>query len=110
MVDTTIFKMVDDYLNLLNLEDEEKKKELQAMSEEERYKLQSIVLNPLPKTYPCLYMFLMKYLNRDRELKEYIDLCETFQHDRKKYTYYVHGYFLPWLDKQRADGKLKKGK
>ena len=40
MVDTTIFKMVDDYLNLLNLEDEEKKKKLQAMSEEERYKLQ----------------------------------------------------------------------
>ena len=25
----------------------------------------------------------------------------------EKYYLYVHGFFLPWLEKQRADGRLK---
>ena len=35
--------------------------------------------------------------------------CKGFENDCKNYSWYVHGYWLPWLDYQREAGKLKQG-
>ena len=36
--------------------------------------------------------------------------CKLYEIAEEKYSLYIHGYFLPWLDQQRKAGKLKSGK
>ena len=35
--------------------------------------------------------------------------CKSLRNDHLQYSYYVHGYFIPWLNEQREKGLLKKG-
>ena len=34
---------------------------------------------------------------------------KAYEKNQAKYSLYVHGYFIPWLEQQRRDGKLEKG-
>ena len=65
----------------------------------------------LKQKYPCLYVFALKTLCKKRELEEYTDKCKKFKKKGpEKYHIYLHGYFFPWLQEQRAKGVLKMGK
>ena len=44
------------------------------------------------------------------ELKQYQQRYKIYEDDPNYYSMYVHGYFIPWLERQRAAGKLKHGK
>ena len=44
------------------------------------------------------------------QLDEYMKVCRDFEDIHTEFYLYVYGYFEPWLDQQRAAGKLKKGK
>ena len=68
-------------------------------------------LTMLKKKYPCLYVFALKALGRERECNEYMDKCKKYKKKKPEHYYiYVHGYFLPWLHEQRTKGLLKMGK
>ena len=61
--------------------------------------------------YPSLYLFSLRLFEEPQKLKE--DLmkeCQGYHDSVIFYSNYIHGYFIPWLDQQRAAGKLKQGK
>ena len=64
----------------------------------------------LSEFYPSLYIFVLRRLNWTAKLEEYMLICRKCMNDPEKYHYHVHGFFIPWLDEQRALGKLKQGK
>ena len=64
----------------------------------------------LSEFYPSLYIFVLRRLNRTAKLEEYMLKCRKCMNDPNNYHYHVHGFFIPWLDEQRALGKLKQGK
>ena len=35
---------------------------------------------------------------------------KTYEEDLNKYTLYIHGFFIPWLEQQRIDNKIKRKK
>ena len=37
-------------------------------------------------------------------------VCREFKDSYTEFYLYIYGYFEPWIDQQRAAGKLKKGK
>lgn len=53
---------------------------------------------------------MLKYLNKKEEIDKYMEECKLYVNDYKKYSIYVHGYFLPLIDQKRRDGELKQGK
>ena len=36
--------------------------------------------------------------------------CQAYEEDHSKYSLYIQGYFLLWLEQQRIDGKLRRKK
>ena len=68
-------------------------------------------LDILRNKYTCLYLFALKALNRQREYDNFTNRCKKYRKGKpENYSVYVHGYFLPWLEEQRAAGLLKHGK
>ena len=47
--------------------------------------------------YPSLYVFILKKRGMKAELKQYMGICESYENDCKKYTLYIYGYWLPYL-------------
>ena len=64
----------------------------------------------LKHKYPALHLYALKELGRTTEIRRYMAKCQTYEANKEKYFFYINGYWLPWLDQQRAEGKLKKGK
>ena len=52
----------------------------------------------------------MKEFGLKHELQEYFEKCQTFENDWVKYSFYVHGYWLPYLQNLVGEGLLVKGK
>ena len=67
-------------------------------------------MNYLSCAYPSLYIHLLGFLDEPDRIELYMAKCKQLENDRKIFTLYIHGYFLPWLDQQRKAGKLKQGK
>ena len=68
-------------------------------------------LTILRKGYPRMYIYVMTYIGRLEKVKEYRNECKKLEcGSMADYSYYVHGWFLVWLDEQRAAGKLRQGK
>ena len=67
-------------------------------------------LKYLKKNYPCLAIFVLKGMGMDAEITKYMQECKTYERDFRRYSIYIHGYWLPWLEMQRVAGKIKKGK
>ena len=63
----------------------------------------------LSDEYPRLYLFILEYYNMNDRIDQYMAKCKAYENDHYKYSLYVHGYFLVWLDQQRREGKLKQG-
>ena len=64
-----------------------------------------------------LWMYVMKQLEKDEEVQAFMTKCKelyTVEGDTetrlKNYSFYVHGWFVPWLIEQKMAGNLKKGK
>ena len=36
-----------------------------------------------------------------------MEQCKSYESEPKNYHLYVHGYFIPWLEKKRVAGQLK---
>ena len=51
----------------------------------------------LEENYPCLCIYVLKKRCQNRDLTNYMTRCKQYKDDVKKYSIYVHGYFLPWL-------------
>ena len=44
------------------------------------------------------------------DLNRYMLQCKQLEDEYEKYSLYVHGYFLPWLQQQREAGSLQQGR
>ena len=64
----------------------------------------------LGEWYPCLCVFVMIRRGMENALLKYLADCKKFEDDFEKYSLYVHGFFIPWLQLQREKGKLKQGR
>ena len=60
--------------------------------------------------YPSLYIHMLGSLDKPDKIEQYMAKCKEYEDHRGKFSLYIHGYFLPWLDQQRKAGKLKKGR
>ena len=63
----------------------------------------------LSEEYPCLYVFILEHLGKKEEIDQYMTKCKAYEDNHLRYSLYVHGYFLVWLDRQKKEGKLKQG-
>ena len=36
--------------------------------------------------------------------------CKAYEDDKTKFCLYIHGYFIPWIEQQKAEGKIRKCK
>ena len=43
-------------------------------------------------------------------VRSFMEECKTYENNPLMYSWYVHGYFLPWLDYEREAGRLTNGK
>ena len=64
----------------------------------------------LSQHYPCIYLLVLKYLKKEKRIEKYLQHCKSFENDCEKFSLYINGYWLPWLEQQRAQGKLQTGK
>ena len=75
-------------------------KRLADFTEEER-------AEKLKAHYPRLYLFSLEFMDRREEAEEFSKQCLEYRDkDWENYSYYVHGYLLPMLEKLREEGKL----
>ena len=52
----------------------------------------------LSETYPRLFLFILEHFEMADRIEEYMAQCKAFEENPKKYSLYVHGFFLVWLD------------
>ena len=64
------------------------------------------IRNKYPSCARCIY----EDTNQTHKLRSYENYCKEFETDPDNYFLYVLGYFLPEIDKKRAEGSLKTGK
>ena len=55
-------------------------------------------------------VFVMKEFGMQRELRDYLEKCQSYENDWVKYSYYVHGYWLPYVQDLVEKGLLVNGK
>ena len=63
----------------------------------------------LSQSYPSLYILILEHFQLTGRIEDYMEKCKAFENITDKYSLYIQGYFLIWLDKQRQLGKLKQG-
>ena len=62
----------------------------------------------LRKGYPRMYIYVMTRIGMLDKVKEYREECKKLENaEATQYSYYIHGWFLVWLEEQRAAGKIK---
>ena len=64
----------------------------------------------LSEAYPRLFIFILEFFAMNDRIEQYMSKCKAYENDQYKYSLYVHGYFLVWLDQQKKEGKLKQSK
>ena len=52
----------------------------------------------LSGAYPRLYIFILKFFDMTDRVEQYMTMCKPYEDNHEKYSLYVHGYFLVWLD------------
>jgi len=63
----------------------------------------------LSNKYPCLYVLVMRKRGKDYELEAYMSDCKSYENDWTKFSMYIHGYWIPFLQKEKEEGRLKEG-
>ena len=51
--------------------------------------------------YPSLYIYILRFFNRQDLVDEYMEECKDYEGDEENYNLYLHGYWFPWLDQPR---------
>ena len=64
----------------------------------------------LKEFFPSTAIYVLRRYKQTEKIDEYMNQCKVCELDPYKYNYYVHGYFIPWLEKQKMDGKITWGK
>ena len=59
---------------------------------------------------PSLWVYSLKQRGMTDELNQYMDECKKHENNWRKYSLYVHGYFIPWLQMQRETNSLVEGR
>ena len=52
----------------------------------------------LSEAYPRLFIFILEFFAMNDRIEQYMNKCKAYENDWYKYSLYVHGYFLVWLD------------
>ena len=67
----------------------------------ESMKTNNEIVDYLSERYPCLYIFVLQKRGMDGELKAYYEKCKSYENDEdlSKYSLYVHGHWLPYLQR-----------
>ena len=61
--------------------------------------------------HPSLYLHILKQLGLRTLAQKYRRECKALERKEPlQYSKYILGYWIPWLEKQRAKGKLTQGK
>ena len=60
--------------------------------------------------YPSLHIYILQAMNKHSEAQKYMRQCKQDESYHDEYSFYVHAYWMPFLDQQRAAGKLTHGK
>ena len=65
----------------------------------------------LKKWHPTLYVYAMGDCGRDEDMKEYMEKCKKYENDDdfSKYSLYIFGYWLPYLEELKKKGLLNEG-
>ena len=64
----------------------------------------------LGEHYPSLFIHVLRYLDKQERIEQYISQCKGYMNEIEKYSLYLHGYLLIWFEEQRKAGKLIQGK
>ena len=61
---------------------------------------------------PCLYIFVLQKRGMVEKLSAYVERCKLYENDKDPSTFslYVHGYWLPYLQRLEEQRLLVKGK
>ena len=51
----------------------------------------------LSQEYPGLYLYVMKERGMRKEANDYMEQCKLLRDSHEQYSFFVHGYFLPYL-------------
>ena len=101
---------------LIDLNTLESKLENFTSNGEEIVEGKSVSLTPfqqkidyMSKAYPRLFIFILDQFGMKDRIEKFLAKCKAYEDDRYKYSLYVHGYLLVWLDQQRQEGKLALG-
>ena len=62
----------------------------------------------LSEEYPSLFIFILEFFDMTDRIEEYMTKCKVYENDPYRYSLYLHGYLLVWLDQQRKRGKLSR--
>ena len=60
---------------------------------------QKEMMRYISEAYPSLYIFMLKQFNMSDRLEKYVAQCKEYEDDAEKYSLYIHGYWLVWLDR-----------
>ena len=52
----------------------------------------------LSEEYPRLFMIILESFDMTDRIEQYMSKCKEYEDDPYRYSLYVHGYFLVWLD------------
>ena len=77
----------------------------------------------LKRYYPCLFMFVMDVIFKNPgAVEKYMEQCKAYDYTDEylnkkfqlddqvvKYTLFIHGYWLPLIDKMSKAGQLQEG-
>ena len=69
-----------------------------------------VKLTFLKDNYPAAAVFILKFMGRRTELKEYFELCQNYADDIVKSSRYTQGYLQLHLQQIRDAQKLTIGK
>ena len=73
--------------------------DLEALKAELEPKMtQKKKMDYLSGAYPSLYILILKHFKMQERVEQYIAKCKEFENDKDKYSLYIHGYWLNWLD------------
>ena len=51
----------------------------------------------LAEEYPSLFVYMLGLYGKKDKIQKYMAKCKTFENNRDKYSIYIHGYLLIWL-------------
>ena len=55
-------------------------------------------MNYLSESYPGLFICILEHLSMTDKIEDYMTQCKEYENDRERYSLYIQGYLLIWLE------------